>query len=138
MKAITIKPVWAWAIIHAGKNIENRSWRTHIRGPVAIQASKNLTRSEYEESKELLPRRRRKELPSYEDLPRGVIIGVVELVDCMTESKSPWFEGNYGFMLKDQRPIKPIPCVRALGFWNLPPKIARKNSRRGRRLVFMQ
>ena len=27
MKAITVKPVWAWAIIYAGKNIENRSWQ---------------------------------------------------------------------------------------------------------------
>lgn len=126
MKAITVKPVWAWAIIHAGKNIENRSWLTHIRGPVAIHASKNLTRSEYEESKEYLPRRWRKELPAYEDLPRGVIIGVVDLVDCVTESKSRWFGGDYGFVLKNARPIKPIPCTGALSFWNLPAEIERK------------
>ncbi len=48
MKAITVRPVWARAIIYAGKNIENRSWLTHFRGPVAIHASKNMTRSEYE------------------------------------------------------------------------------------------
>jgi hypothetical protein len=89
LKAITVKPVWAWAIIYAGKNIENRSWRTNIRGLIAIHASKNLTRREYEESKKLLPRRWRNELPAYENLSRGVIIGVVELVDCVTESKSP-------------------------------------------------
>jgi len=29
MKAITIKQPWAWAIVFAGKDIENRSWRTH-------------------------------------------------------------------------------------------------------------
>jgi len=126
LKAITVKPVWAWAIIHAGKNIENRSWRTQIRGSVAIHASKNLTRSEYEESKQQLPRRWRKELPAYEDLPRGVIIGVAELVDCVTESKSPWFNGDFGFVLQNQRPVKPIPCPGALGFWNLPPEIERK------------
>jgi hypothetical protein len=73
-----------------------------------------------------LPRRWRKELPAYEDLPRGVIIGVVELVDCVTKSKSPWFMGDYGFVLKNQRPIKPIPCAGALGFWNLAPEIERK------------
>jgi len=129
LKAITVKPVWAWAIIHAGKNIENRSWRTHIRGPIAIHASKNLTQSEYEESKKRLPRRWRKELPEYKDLPRGVIIGVAELLDCVTESKSRWFEGDYGFVLKNQRPVKPIPCAGALGFWNLPPEIERKIKR---------
>jgi hypothetical protein len=55
-----------------------------------------------------------------------MIIGIVELVDCVTESKSPWFGGEYGFVLKNQRPVKPIPCVGALGFWNLPPGIERK------------
>ena len=28
MKALTIKQPWAWAIIHAGKDIENRDWVT--------------------------------------------------------------------------------------------------------------
>jgi hypothetical protein len=129
LKAITVKPVWAWAIIYAGKNIENRSWRTNIRGPIAIHASKNLTLREYEESKKLLPHRWRNELPAYENMPRGVIIGVVELVDCVTESKSPWFMGDYGFVLKNQRPVKPIPCAGALSFWNLPPNIERKIKR---------
>jgi hypothetical protein len=126
MKAITVKPTWAWAIIYAGKNIENRSWPTHFRGPVAIHASKNLSRREYEESQKLFPPRWRNELPAYEDLPRGAIIGVAEIVDCVTESKSPWFMGDYGFVLKNQRPIKPIPCAGALGFWNLPPEMERK------------
>jgi hypothetical protein len=129
LKAITVKPVWAWAIIYAGKNIENRSWPTHFRGPVAIHASKNMSRSEYEEAKNLVPPRWRNKLPAYEDLPRGVIIGVVEIVDCVTESKSPWYLGDYGFVLKNRRPVKPIPCSGALSFWNLPPEIERKIKR---------
>ena len=60
MKAITVRPVWAWAIIYAGKNIENRSWRTHLRGPIAIHASKNITRSEYEVAGAALSRRARR------------------------------------------------------------------------------
>ena len=38
MKAITIKQPWAWAIIFAGKDIENRTWHTHDRGPLLIHA----------------------------------------------------------------------------------------------------
>ena len=38
MKAITIKQPWAWAIIFAGRDIENRSWYTHHRGPLLIHA----------------------------------------------------------------------------------------------------
>lgn len=26
MKALTVWPEWAWAIVHAGKNVENRTW----------------------------------------------------------------------------------------------------------------
>jgi hypothetical protein len=133
LKAITVKPTWAWAIIYAGKNIENRSRRTHIRGPVAIHASKNMSRSEYEKSKNLFPRRWRDKLPAYEDLPRGVIIGVAEIVDCVTESKSEWFINDdryrYGYVLKNQRPVKMIPCSGALNFWNLPLEIDRKIKR---------
>src|SRR5262249_28794116 len=129
LKAITVKPVWAWAIIYAGKNIENRSRRTHIRDPIAIHASKNMSRSEYEKSKNLFPPRWRNKLPAYEDLPRGVIIGVAEIVDCVTESKSPWFIGAFGYVLKNRRPVKPIPCSGALSFWNLPPEIERKIKR---------
>ena len=107
MKAITVKPTWAWAIIYAGKNIENRSWQTRIRGPVAIHASKNLSRKEYEESKKLFSRRWRNELPAYEYLARGAMICVTEIIDCVTESKLPWFMSDYGF----ERAQRARPCA---------------------------
>lgn len=129
MKAITVRQPWAWAIIHAGKNIENRSWPTNFRGPVAIHASKGLSRREYEELLEYLPRRFRKDAPPFEEVPRGAILGLVDIVDCVTESKSRWFFGEYGFVLKNPRPIKPIYCSGALSFWNVPPEIERKIKR---------
>jgi hypothetical protein len=112
LKATTVKPVWAWAIIRWEKYRESLVANSHPRCR-RDKRFQNLTRNEYEESKKLLPPRWRKELPSYEDLPRGVIIGVVDLVDCVTESKSPSFMGDYGFVLKNQRPVKPIPCAGA-------------------------
>jgi hypothetical protein len=30
--ALSIRQPWAWLICHAGKNIENRPWRTQFRG----------------------------------------------------------------------------------------------------------
>lgn len=39
--ALSIRQPWAWAILHAGKTIENRDWRScKYRGPVWIHASK--------------------------------------------------------------------------------------------------
>lgn len=129
MKALTLRPVWAWAVIHAGKNIENRSWRTHQRGTIAIHASKGLTKAEYGADVQCLPRRWQKVIPAFEEMTRGSIVGVVDLVDCVTESKSNWFGGEYGFVLKYARAIKPIECTGALGFWNLPINIVRRIKR---------
>lgn len=130
MKAITIRPLMAWSIIHAGKNIENRSWPTKLRGTIAIHASKGFSRWEYEEGVDYLPARYRKIVPAYQDVPRGAIIGLVDLVDCVEDSNSRWFNGPYGFVLRNPRPIiKPIPCTGQLGFWNLPSEIERKIAR---------
>ena len=41
-KGLSIIQPWAAAIAFAGKDIENRSWRTHYRGPLAIHASGKL------------------------------------------------------------------------------------------------
>jgi hypothetical protein len=37
-KAITVTQPYASSIVYGGKDIENRSWYTHYRGPVAIHA----------------------------------------------------------------------------------------------------
>jgi len=29
MKALTLKQPWAWAVAHAGKDVENRTWKPH-------------------------------------------------------------------------------------------------------------
>ncbi len=44
MRAITVRQPWAWAIIHGGKDIENRSRNIagSYRGPVAIHAALNV------------------------------------------------------------------------------------------------
>jgi hypothetical protein len=40
MRGLSIRHPWAWAIVHAGKRIENRDWYCDYRGPVLIHASK--------------------------------------------------------------------------------------------------
>jgi len=51
-------------------------------------------------------------------LSRGAIIGEVDIVGCVTESKSPWFVGPYGFVLANSVFYeKSIPCKGRLGFF---------------------
>ena len=126
MKAITVRQPWAWAIIFAGKDIENRNWPTKFRGTIAIHAAKGMTIKEYEEAAKLFRNYYRKKIPDLKVITRGAVIGFVDIVDCVTNSKSKWFGGAYGFVLKNPRSIEPIYCSGALGFWQLPPKIEKE------------
>jgi hypothetical protein len=51
------------------------------------------------------------------DLPRGCIIGSVEVTGVISESDSEWFGGQAGLTLKNPVPCAPIPCAGALGYF---------------------
>jgi|SRR5882672_765658 len=129
MKALSIRQPWAWAILNAGKDIENRDWPTRFRGTVAIHAAKGMTREEYDLAMEFLRDSFQlgSEIPNppyLNQYDRGAILGLVDIVDCVTHSDSPWFQGEYGFVLANPRPLKtPIPCRGALNFWDVPAEI---------------
>lgn len=120
MKAISIRQPWAWLIINAGKDIENRSWPTHLRGRVLVHAAKGMTNSEYEDVEAFIAEHPGSvlQLPPREALERGGIIGSVEIVDCVRQSKSPWFFGPYGFVLRDPKPLAFLPLRGRLGFFD--------------------
>lgn len=40
LPALSLRQPWAWAILHAGKTIENRTWATRYRGRIRIHAAK--------------------------------------------------------------------------------------------------
>ena len=42
VRALSIRQPWAWLIIHAGKDIENRIHNTRHRGPLYIHAPKTV------------------------------------------------------------------------------------------------
>ena len=48
MKCLSIRQPWAWAIIHAGKDIENRCWPTSYRGPDGVIANWKADLSKFE------------------------------------------------------------------------------------------
>lgn len=125
--ALSIMQPWAWLIVNGHKDIENRNWPTKFRGPVAIHAGKKIdgdaafalavdghpvTGEDY----------------GFPDIPDryqiGGIVGVVEIVDCVRSSKSEWFVGNYGFVIRNARPVDFIQVRGQLGFFewrkNLP------------------
>ena len=117
--ALSVRQPWPWAMQHAGKDIENRDWRTTRRGRVAIHAGKGMSLREYRDCMELIREVKGEgfDLPGMDELQRGGIVGTVEIVDCVTRSESPWFFGAFGFVLRDFHPIPFIPCRGELGFF---------------------
>jgi hypothetical protein len=55
--------------------------------------------------------------PEPDGFKTGGIIGSVEIVDCVTKSKSYWFEGKYGFVLRNARKMQFRPMQGKLGFF---------------------
>jgi len=81
LKAITIKQPWASLITLGEKQFETRSWQTKHRGLLAIHAGKSVDKESCENPwiKGVL---REHGITSYKDLPTGVVLATVELVDC--------------------------------------------------------
>ena len=125
MKALSIRQPWAWLIMNAGKDIENRVWQTPVRGRILVHAAKGMTRDEFEDADDFAANithnyDRIGKYPVFEDLERGGIVGSVEIVDCVRASDSPWFVGTFGFVLRDPRPLPFRPLKGALGFFEVP------------------
>lgn len=127
MKAISLWQPWAWAILVCGKDVENRVWRTHYRGPLLLHAAKHRPTDEEVESffdfaEEAIGSERLRDhfatlvtdqayTPSdvMRALPRGGIVGRVEVVGCVHGHSSPWaMKGQFQWVL-DPHKSKVLP-----------------------------
>jgi hypothetical protein len=88
MRALTILQPWAEMIARGVKRVENRTWRTKYRGPLAIHAGKSMAWMESEDAA-AWPERYGVELPRNDELTFGAIIAVAELVDCVRVEDLP-------------------------------------------------
>jgi hypothetical protein len=112
--------------LFAGKDIENRSWRSHCAERVLIHASLDRTRAEYEAALHVMnrislrhPFPSGRELPALKELPFGGIVGEVTITGTVRYSSSPWFSGPFGLTLKDAKPLPFRPLRGALGFFEV-------------------
>ncbi len=107
-RTLAVRQPFAWAILHGGKDIENRSETAarSMAGAVGqrifIHAAKSFNRLDYEDSLEFLaslgvvP-------PPRETLPFGGVIGSVKFAGIVTRSRSPWFVGPRGLQFSEPR-----------------------------------
>lgn len=139
LRILTVRQPWAWAIIHGGKDVENRvrNIAGDYRGPTAIHAARSygplsgdqttLARAMREHWYERFDQEHRFVEPWHS--VRGAIVGVVDLVDVHHDDRdrdrgfqcSEWAEIDaYHLVLANPRPLsEPIPFKGALGLRRL-------------------
>jgi hypothetical protein len=118
--ALSIRQPWAYAILHLGKNIENRTWPTRFRGRIRIHAPKQFDQDA------LIWLQERGYPITQEAWLTGGYIGEVTIADCVAREDlefpeghpNPWAFGPWCFTLK--HPVaydRVIPARGRLGFF---------------------
>ena len=134
MKVLSVKQPWAALLVNGIKDIENRTRRTTFRGRILIHASK-AQKSGFiadfltEEQAKAVCEAKIKDSDFGKSLVRGMIIGSIELYDCVKNERSIWAEKNV-WNWKVRKPIlfkKPIPAKGKLGLWNFEKEIDENN-----------
>lgn len=129
-KAITIHQPWAWAIAEGIKTVENRTWATSYRGPIAIHAGKSM--ASIEEGTRFIESLGYK-VPTFGDEDFGAIIAVANLVDCVKVDEdplgmfgvrdNPFAQGPVCWVLSDVRKLaEPVACNGKQGLWEVEVK----------------
>ena len=123
MKALSVIMPWPWLILHHGKDVENRSWRTNYRGRLFIHASLTPAADAVQIVGRYHANITADELQKLFD-QCGCIVGSVEVVDCVRNYDSPWaMKGFWHWVLRDPVPLeKPIPIKGHLGLWEYEPR----------------
>lgn len=119
--ALSVRQPWAWAILHAGKDIENRSAGAiragrMVPGRIALHAASGMREVEYAWAVVRLAEHG-VTCPRPEDLVRRAIVGAVTVTEIVSEKDSEWFGGPMGLRLADPVACDPIPAAGALGYF---------------------
>lgn len=127
IKVLSVRQPWAWALIYLKKDIENRSRCYAHRGQTLIHASAGMTEGEYERAIDFMaeigiPRGK---VPDRSGLQFSGIIGIVDIVDSVTSSNSPWWIGPCGLVCRNPRPLPFYPCKGTISpmFWTPPAEV---------------
>lgn len=110
VKALSIKQPYPHYIFHDGKDVENRDWPTKGRGWFIVHAGVSKSEIDKDDDDQMA-------------MPRGGVVGMARIVDCVREMDSRWFFGKFGFVLRDAFPLPLIPCRGQLSFFKLEPDV---------------
>jgi activating signal cointegrator 1 len=123
MKALTIHQPYAELIARGDKRVENRTWRTRYRGPLAIHSGTSTARRLEAWQYRL----------DFDSLPLGAIVAVAQLTACIRVEQlrgwlspvdDPHTEGPWCWVLADiERLAEPIRCTGQQALWTPPAEV---------------
>jgi hypothetical protein len=111
MKTLSIRQPWAWAILHAGKCLENRSRTASYRGPLLLHAARRPA-PQYATAAALIFENSGHWPPPFRELPAGCIVGAACLCDVRRpqDFDESWQQaGLFGWVLDDVVPLPSRP-----------------------------
>lgn len=124
MRAVTLQQPMAHAVLHLGKNVENRSqwtpWRRISGETVAVHGGAAWSRVYADEVQGVCGQRLEADM-----VVAGALLGVVDVTGMHWEQGgccAPWGRRNsLHVLLANARPLpQPIPCRGQLGIWHVP------------------
>lgn len=136
MKAISLLQPWASLIVMGAKQFETRSWGTKHRGMLLIHASQSMKPVNRELNMDFQQEFFHLQIPKYEDLPFGAIIGKVYLANVfktqviansLSDQEKAFGDFTYGrYAWELKQPVmfeKPIPYKGSLSLWDFPDSL---------------
>lgn len=136
MKAISLWQPWALLWVAGIKVHETRHWPTNHRGPLLVHAAKKLCRDVDAQLADILMRHFGTMWAKR--MPRGALIGCVEIEDCVPTTADPllytvsdderacgnWSPGRYAWRAQQAyRFCDPIPYIGRQGFFEVPTEL---------------
>lgn len=108
MQALSVRQPWATLICTGLKDVENRTWQTaKAPGRILIHATSAKVPGNWEDvPNEMISNVKNARLfgqiPEYNDMPRGAIIGYVDCYDIVRDSQSIWAQpDNFHWCFRD-------------------------------------
>lgn len=131
LRALTLIQPWAWAVAHAGKAIENRTWpppKWLVGQRLAIHAGMKWDEDAVAFIEDVSGRAPPAERTHGAIVAIAKVAGVLE--DCDVDrggarrsANLEWFAGPCGWLLEDVVAIEPLPCKGAQGLWPVPDEL---------------
>jgi hypothetical protein len=117
LRALSVRQPWAHAIVHHGKDIENRSRRLGHRGWTLIHASGSATDDEVAAALGFMSQLGVQ--PDRGAIRWGGIVGVAKIIDAVDASASSWWMGPYGLVIDRAHPLPFVECKGTVApmFW---------------------